>query len=95
MKEGTPVLVTTNFRGVFFGRLKDYEAEREKRTLTLHGCRNVIYWSGKRGFLGLAADGPQSGSRIGSIAPTVLLHEITSVSVCTDNATEVFEQWKS
>ncbi len=95
MENGTPVLVTTQHKGVFFGRLADYETERENRTLTLSGCRNVIYWSGSRGFLGLASHGPESGSRIGAVAPTVLLHDVTSVTVCTPAAVEVFDQWKS
>jgi hypothetical protein len=95
MQNGTPVLVTTQHRGVFFGRLKNYAKEREKRTLTLEGCRNVIYWSGAKGFLGLAANGPENGSRIGCVAPVVLLHDVTSVSLCSDSATKVFDEWKS
>jgi hypothetical protein len=95
MPDGTPVLVTTQHRGVFFGRLTNYEVEREKRTVTLQNCRNVIYWSGARGFLGLAAHGPENGSRVGSVAPVVLLHDVTSVTLCTDTATKVFDEWKS
>ena len=86
------VLVTTEHRGVFFGELSD-DQDRAARSLTLKNCRNVIYWSGERGFLGLAAHGPEPDSRIGSTAPDVLLHDVTSVSICTDNAAEAFKSW--
>lgn len=87
------VLVTTEHRGVFFGELED-DTDQAARSLTLKNCRNAIYWSGDKGFLGLASDGPQNGSRIGSTAPNVLLHDITSVSACTDKAATAFREWK-
>jgi len=87
------VLVTTEHRGVFFGELSD-DQDREARSLTLKNCRNVIYWYGKRGFLGLAAHGPEKGSTVGSVAPSVLLHDITSVAACTNKAVEVFRSWE-
>jgi len=88
-----PVVVTTEHRGVFYGRL-DEDADQAARTLTLYGCRNAIYWSGSRGFLGLASHGPEDGSKIGATAPEVLLHDITSVSRCTDAAAAVWEGWE-
>ncbi|MEN8008709.1 MAG: hypothetical protein ABFS42_16995 [Candidatus Krumholzibacteriota bacterium] len=88
------VLVTTEHRGVFFGELSA-DQNREAKSLTLKNCRNVIMWSGKNGFLGLAADGPEPESRIGSTAPSVLLHGVTSVSECTDKAAEVFRSWSA
>lgn len=87
------VLVTTNFRGVFFGWLDTDEQPETDRTLVLHECRNAIYWTGAQGFLGLAAAGPEPQSRIGSVAPRVLLHEVTSVTDCTPAATEKWTQW--
>ncbi len=87
-----PVIITTAHRGVFFGDLSDDQNENDK-TLVLKNCRNVIYWSGRRGFLGLAAHGPEDGSKIGSSAPHVRLHDVTSVSQCTDQAAEAFREW--
>lgn len=87
-----PVLVTTEYRGVFFGELAD-GADFEARTLTLQSCRNAIYWSGTRGFLGLASHGPEPDSKIGTTAPEVLLHGVTSVSVCTAAAAKVWREW--
>ncbi len=88
-----PVLVTTQHRGVFFGWLGAND-DRSARSLTLKRCRNAIYWAGSKGFLGLAATGPDNGSKIGSAAPSVLLHDVTSVSVCTDDAAKSWENWQ-
>lgn len=85
--EGRAVLVTTEYRGVFFGWLKvaiDYQ--RKERHIILHRARNVIYWAGSKGFLGLAARGPENGSKLGSEAPRIELHGVTSVTDCTTEA---------
>lgn len=92
MDESTPVLVTTEFRGVFYGHLSP-DQDREAKTLTLTRARNAIYWSGSKGFLGLASHGPEDGSRIGAVAPEVMLHGVTSVSVCTPEAAAKWDQW--
>lgn len=86
------VLVTTSHRGVFYGRLAE-GGDESARSIRLTGCRNAIYWAGKRGFLGLARYGPENGSRIGSAAPSVLLHDVTSVSECSDEAAKRWEEW--
>lgn len=58
------VLVTTEFRGVFSGYIKD--DSKLPAEITLTGVRNCIYWSPKiGGFLGLAAIGPNSSCKIG------------------------------
>jgi hypothetical protein len=87
-----PVIVTTAHRGVFYGCLSD-DQDMAAKTLILAGCRNAIYWAGKKGFLGLASDGPDDGSKIGSMAPRVMLHDVTSVSECTETAAEKWESW--
>ena len=56
-----PVLVTTQHRGVFFG----YEESRDGTSIVLKRARNCVRWSGTRGFVGLAADGPNDNCRIG------------------------------
>jgi hypothetical protein len=88
------VIVTTEFRGVFFGYLPKNTDENAK-DLVLLDARCAIYWSGVRGFLGLASHGPESGSKIGSKAPRVLLHGITSVSDCTPDAEKAWTTWPS
>lgn len=85
------VLATTEFRGVFFGHVKDDKHLPDKITLT--DVKNCIYWSADvGGFLGLAANGPTSGCRIGTKVPEVTLYKITSVTPVTDEAAK---KWNS
>ena len=84
------VLVTTEFRGVFFGEVKndkDLPAE-----ITLKNARNCIYWaSSSGGFLGLAAKGPNKDCRIGAQINEITLYKITSVTPCGE---EAIDAWK-
>lgn len=87
------VLVTTAHRGVFFGTLDTGYSDTDK-TLALRNARNVIYWAGTRGFLGVASEGPDPQSKIGSRADRIVLHNVTSVTDCTASAAEKIEAWK-
>ena len=79
------VLVTTEFRGVFFGYVKDEKNLPDEITLT--DVRNCIYWSSDcGGFLGLAAGGPTSSCKIGAKVPELRLFKVTSVSPVSDEA---------
>jgi len=50
------VLITTEFRGVFFGEVN--EGKKLPAEITLKNARNCIYWSSDcNGFLGLASKG--------------------------------------
>ena len=50
-----PVLITTEYKGVFFGYAEDTSGDN----VVLTSCRNCIYWpSTQGGFLGLASIGP-------------------------------------
>jgi hypothetical protein len=85
------VLVTTEFRGVFFGYIEDDKKLPEQITLT--NVRNCIYWSSDvGGFLGLAASGPSSGCKIGAEVPELTLWKITSVTPVTPEAEK---KWRS
>jgi hypothetical protein len=84
-----PVLITTANRGVFFGYTTEGGAPE---TMTIRRARNVIYWpAANRGFLGLAADGPAHGARIGPQVPGLALRNVTSVSDVTAEAVAKFE----
>lgn len=86
-KQERPVLVTTAHRGVFFGYATDTSGE----TVTLSRARNCIYWSADvRGFMGLAANGPTRGCRIGPPA-NIELRAITSVVEVSPEAVTKFE----
>jgi hypothetical protein len=89
MNESKSVLVTTKHRGVFWGR---FESERNNgTTVVLTGARCAIKWATSKGFLELALIGPNKSSKIGSAAPRITLHDVTSVSECSDAATSAWE----
>lgn len=81
------VLVTTSHRGVFFG----YATEIDGAVINLKRGRNCVYWtSDLRGFMGLAANGPTRGCRVGPEAD-IQIRDITSVSEVTDKAVKAWE----
>lgn len=81
------VLVTTEFRGVFFG----YATDTGGDAIQLKRARNCIYWSSDvGGFLGLAQSGPSKDCRIGGVAD-VDLRKITSVAELTPAAVAAWE----
>ena len=83
------VLVTTEFRGVFFGYLEDGSKLPEQ--CTLRDARNCIYWSSDcRGFLGLATIGVTPNCKIGMKVDKLTLYKITSV---TDVSKEAEKTW--
>jgi len=87
---GRAVLVTTEFRGVFFGYVKD--ESKLPGEITLTRARNCISWSSKmNGFLGLAEIGPDDSCRISTQVEELTLYKITSVSNISDRAVEAWE----
>lgn len=87
-RKGRPVLVTTEFRGVFFGYAEDTKGD----TVTLTAARNCIYWpSDNGGFGGLASEGPAKGARIGARVDQIELRKITAVVECTPASVEAWE----
>lgn len=86
----TPVLVTTEHRGVFFGYIN---GERVKDgSITIKRARNCVYWSSDvRGFMGLAATGPSKQCKIGPAVPSLQLAKVTAVVECTEEAAKAWE----
>lgn len=83
-----PVLVTTEYRGVFFGYAEDTTGDQ----ITLTNARNCIYWpSANGGFGGLASEGPAKGARIGARIDKIDLRKIASVSEVSETAMHVWE----
>jgi hypothetical protein len=79
---GRPVVVTTAHRGVFFG----YASKTDGETITLKAARLCVYWSSDlRGFMGLAANGPNKNCKVGPAAD-IELRAITSVVSVTPEA---------
>lgn len=88
-----PVLITTQHRGVFFG----YATKTDGEQVSLARARNCIYWSRDvKGFMGLAANGPTAGCRIGPAAD-ITLRNITAVLEVAPAAAEAWEKapWQS
>lgn len=89
MKKGQLVVVTTEFRGVFFGAFQSMEGD----TIILKDARNCLYWpSSVRGFMGLASDGPPDDSRVGPSVAEVTLLKVTAILRASTKAAKL---WKS
>lgn len=87
--KGRPVLVTTAHRGVFFG----YADKTDGEILTLKKARLCLYWSSDvKGFMGLAATGPNASCRIGPAVESLELRAITAVVACTPEAVAAWEK---
>lgn len=90
------LLVTTAHRGVFFG-YGDGKPPKEGR-VKLTNARLCVYWSADvKGFMGLAANGPTKGCRIGPPVPSITLEAVTSIAEVTKAAAEAWESasWSS
>lgn len=85
-----PVIVTTEYRGVFFGYAKP--ADIDKDVIPLSRARLCVYWSTDvKGFMGLAANGPSESCRIGPAAD-IKLRKITAVLDVTPEAVARWEK---
>ena len=84
------MVVTTAHRGVFFGYGR-YNIDGG--SIELREARMCIYFPAENhGVLGLAAEGPLLGARVGPAIPSILLKDITSASRCTAIA---IKRWES
>lgn len=84
-----PLVVTTE-RGVFFGY---GEPDLEAQHVRLTNARMVVYWSADcRSVVGLAANGPTKGCRIGPQAPAMIVRNVTAVIECSEAAAKKFEE---
>jgi len=83
-----PVVITTAHRGVFFGWATDTAGEQ----IALTRSRLCLYWSADvKGFMGLAANGPTKGCRIGPPAD-ITLRNITAVLEVTPEAAKAWQE---
>lgn len=84
------VVVTTDEtkRGVFGGYLESKDGD----SVVLSHARNCLYWSKEcRGVFGLAAMGPQQGSRVGPAVSRMELSGVTSISYASETAIQLWE----
>lgn len=84
---GRPVIVTTEYRGVFFG----YADNTDGDTIKLKNARLCVYWSADvKGFMGLASGGPTKDCRIGPPAD-IEARKVTAVLEVSPEAVKAWE----
>ena len=83
-----PVIVCTEYKGVFFG----YSDDTTGDSIHLKRARMAIYWGTKRGVMELAEVGPNSSSKISSRAD-IEVRKITAVFELTPAAVEAWEKY--
>lgn len=84
-----PVIICTEFRGVFFGYATDTSGER----ISLRNARMAIYWGTTRGIMQLAETGPTPTSKISARAD-LEARKITAVFEVTPEAVKAWEAAK-
>lgn len=82
-----PVIVCTEFRGVFFG----YATDTTGDVIHLKRCRMAIYWGTTRGLNELAEVGPNAKSKVSARAD-IEVRKITCVYEVTPVAVEAWEK---
>lgn len=85
-KKLRPVIVCTEFRGVFFG----YAANTSGDVIDLKKARMAIYWGTTRGVMELAEVGPNAKSKISARAD-LELRKVTCVIEVSPAAVEKWE----
>ena len=86
MSDYRPVIVCTEYRGVFFGYSQDTTGD----VIHLKDARMAINWGTTRGVLELAETGPTSNSKISAKAD-LEVRKITAVIEVSEQAEAV---WK-
>lgn len=81
-----PVIVCTEYRGVFFGHAADTSGD----VIQLMGARMAIRWGTTKGVAELAHTGPTSSSKLGAPAD-MELRKVTAVIEVTTEAAKAWE----
>lgn len=84
--EGRPVIVCTEYKGVFFG----YATDTTGDPIRLERARMAIRWGTTRGIIELAEAGPGENSKISARAD-IEVRKITAVFEVTPAAAERWE----
>ena len=81
-----PVIVCTEYRGVFFGHADDTTGD----TIRLTNARMAIYWGTTKGVMELAQSGPTAKSRISAPAD-IEVRKVTAVFEVTPAAAKAWQ----
>ncbi len=95
-KDEIAVVVTTEHRGVFFGRIPGPGLPvlhpADAKAVTLAGAQMCVYWSEDvRGVLGLAATGPSAQCKVTPPVPSLTVTEVTAVMEASPEAVKAWE----
>jgi hypothetical protein len=82
-----PVIVCTEFKGVFFGYTDDTTGD----TIHLKSARMAIYWGTTRGVMELAEVGPNAKSKISARA-NIEVRKVTAVFEVAEGAVQAWER---
>lgn len=82
------VIVTTEHRGVFFGKIG--EASPSQTEATLEEAVMVIRFGTTEGLSQLAATGPTKNTKLSAPVPKWHLRKITSIIECSSAAVDKF-----
>ena len=85
-----PVLITTEYRGVFAGLIED-DQDLTARSMPMKSAKMAIYWGTSRGVMELCDTGPNSKSKISLPADIPMLHGITAVFAISADAWKKWE----
>lgn len=86
-----PVLITTEYRGVFAGLIPE-DADLTARSMPLKNARMAIYWGTTKGLMELCETGPTVKSKISAPADIPMLHGVTAVFDITSDAWKMWER---
>ncbi len=85
-----PVLITTEYRGVFAGLIAD-DQDITAKSMALKSAKMAIYWGTTRGVMELCEIGPNSKSKISAPADIPMIHGITAIFDITPVAWEAWQ----
>jgi hypothetical protein len=89
--KGKPVVVTTEYKGVFFGFALEPTAAGDT-AIELADAQMCVYWSDSiHGILGLAATGPDRRCKITPVVPKIQLDKVTAIISATDEAVKAWQ----
>ena len=86
-----PVLITTEYRGVFAGLIED-DQDLTARSMPMKSAKMAIYWGTTRGVMELCDTGPNSKSKISLPADIPMLHGITAIF---DISADAWKKWET
>lgn len=89
----TPYIMccTAQGRAVIFGWLAAEPVPGQP--VTIHDARMVLRWEGTAGLFGVAAKGPETGSRITAVVPRVTESVWAQAIACTPKAAAAIAGW--